>query len=60
MVGFWIPIGWTLDFDRVWVGFGLVGLGWCSGLGGGSCLVVVGPDGSALVMFFFAHCVGLI
>ena len=43
-VGFWIPMGWVLDFDGVWVGFGLVG--WvgmvASGLFGCFCYEFVG------------------
>ena len=29
--GFWISIGWTLDSDGIWVGFGLVSLVWRGG-----------------------------
>ena len=37
---FWVWMGWILDSDEVWVGFGLVGLGWHGERGSG--VVVIG------------------
>ena len=66
----WLDFGWILDFawllwilDSDWlVWVGVVVVWWWRGGGdcGGLCLVVMGHCGSVIVMFFFAHCVGLI
>ena len=53
MVGFWIPIGWTLDskgfrLDSDWlVWFDMVAV-WHGGDSGGWCLVVVGHCGGSV------------
>lgn len=65
MVGFWIPIGWTLDFDGFWLDLDWlvwIELGWHGGHGGGVMLawwrVVFGRCGSLwwVCVVVVGHC----